>query len=64
MLEKWIAEVTGEMRIWRISQKRIAEEMGVSKEYVSCILNGHRSPRGAEDKFKSALERIKEGLAG
>lgn len=59
MLEKWIAEVTGEMRIHKISQKRIAAEIGVTKEYVSTVLNGHRSPKGAEEKFKAALERLK-----
>ena len=58
MSEQWIASVVGKMHINRVSQKDIAMQMNVTPEYVSAILNGHRSPAGAEKKFRAALDAI------
>ena len=58
MSEQWIASVVGEMHINRVSQKDIATQMNVTPEYVNAILNGHRSPAGAEQKFRAALNDI------
>ena len=44
----------------KISKKQLAEEAGVTPEYVSMVFNGHRDPVGAKDKFQSALNRILE----
>jgi transcriptional regulator with XRE-family HTH domain len=42
----------------RISKKRLAEQLGYTPEYVSMVLNGHRSPNGAENEFSKALDEL------
>ncbi|MEG0941618.1 MAG: helix-turn-helix transcriptional regulator [Oscillospiraceae bacterium] len=61
MPAQWTADIVGEMHLNRISKKQLAEEMGVTPEYVSMVLNGHREPDGVEMRFREALARIIEG---
>lgn len=58
MLAQWIAELVGQMHKWKISKKRLAAYLGVTPEYVSMVLNGHREPAGAEEKFRKAVDDI------
>jgi transcriptional regulator with XRE-family HTH domain len=44
----------------KISFSDLADELGVTNRYVSMVLNGHREPEGAEEKFTAALNRIIE----
>ena len=41
-----------------ITQIQLADELDVSPKYVSMVLNGHRGPAGAEEKFTAAAKRI------
>lgn len=36
----------------------LADYMGLSREYVSMVLNGHREPAGAENKFRQAVDEL------
>ena len=58
MLAQWIGEIVGQMHNNKISKSQLAEHMGVSREYVSMILNGHRDPAGAESRFRDAVSEI------
>lgn len=58
MLAQWIGELVGQMHNHKISKSQLAEHMGVSREYVSMILNGHRNPAGARDRFCAAVNEI------
>jgi len=58
MLAQWIGELVGQMHNNKISKSQLAEHMGVSREYVSMILNGHRDPAGAENRFRNAVAEI------
>lgn len=60
MLAQWTADVVGQMHKWKISMKQLADHIGVSREYVSMVLNCHREPAGAEQKFKTALNELIE----
>lgn len=62
MLAQWTADLVGQMHKWKISMKQLAEHMGLSREYVSMVLNGHREPAGAELKFRKAVDEIIESL--
>ena len=64
MIAQWTADVIGEMHLRKITKKQLAEAMGVTPEYVSMVLNGHRSPAGIEQKCRTALASILESLAG
>lgn len=58
MLAQWIGDLVGQMHKHRISKTQLANHMGVTREYVSMVLNGHRDPAGAEEKFQSAVNEI------
>ena len=60
MLAQWIADLVGKMHKFKISKTQLAEELGVTREYVSMVLNGHREPTGAKEKFGAAVDRIIE----
>lgn len=64
MLAQWIGDLIGQMHNHRVTKTQLAEEAGVTREYASMVLNGHRCPSGAEATFTSAFQRIvnrKEG---
>lgn len=58
MLAQWICDLVGQMHKHRVPQKRLAEHLGVTPEYVSMVLNGHREPAKAEEKFCKAVEEL------
>lgn len=56
--KKWTGNLVGLMHDHKISKTQLAEELGVSREYVSMVLNEHRSPEGAEERFTAAVHAI------
>ena len=58
MPEQWTAEIIGEMHLKQITAKELSAELGYRPEYVSMILNGHRSPKKAEQAFRKALDEL------
>ena len=66
MPEKWTGRLIGEMHNHNVTYEELAAELGVTKPYISMILNGARNPAGIrkrmEDAFKSVV-RKKNGVA-
>ena len=60
MLAQWIGEVVGRMHRHRITITQMAQEMGVTREYLSMILNGHREPPDIEKRLNDALDSVIE----
>ena len=60
MPKKWTGNLVGLMHDEKVSFSELAKELGVTNRYVSMVLNEHRCPAGAEEKFTSALNRIIE----
>ena len=58
MPAKWTAELLGEMHLARITAKQLASEVGWNPKYLSVVLNGHKEPKGAEEKLRTALKRL------
>lgn len=58
MLAQWIGSFVGKKHNHKIKNRELADELGMTEEYVSMVLNGHRDPAGAEEKFTAALDRI------
>ena len=58
MTKKWTGNLVGLLHDNRISRTELAKELDVTREYVSMVLNGHREPEGAEEKFTAALNRL------
>ena len=64
MNEKWTGILVGKMHNEGVTYQDIADEMAVTKSYISMILNGSRKPKGIkkrmEDAFTSVVEKRKE----
>lgn len=60
MPKEWTGFLVGLMHNNRISNAQLAKELGVTDRYVSMVLNGHREPPGAEDRFNAAVKKIIE----
>lgn len=58
MHKKWTGRLVGLMHDHKISKTQLAEELGMTREYVSMVLNEHRSPDGAEDRFTAAVNAL------
>ena len=60
MLAQWIGDFVGRMHRYRVTITQLAQEMDITREYLSMILNGHREPNGIEQRMNEALDRIVE----
>ena len=60
MLAQWIGDFVGRMHRHRVTITQMAQEIGVTREYLSMILNGHREPLGIEKRMNDALDSVVE----
>lgn len=60
MPEKWTGRLVGKMHNERITYDDLAAEMGVTKAYISMILNGKRSPDSIRARMEEAVNRLVE----
>lgn len=58
MPAKWTADLLGEMHLAGVTAKQLASEVGWNPKYLSVVLNGHKEPKGAEEKLRTALKRL------
>ena len=57
-MEAWIANVVGKMHVNKISNIELAKKLNVTPQYISELLNGKKSPKGAEERITAAVEEI------
>lgn len=60
MPEEWTGHLVGKMHNERIAYRDLANELGVTRPYVSMILNGKRSPVGIRRRMEEAVDRLVE----
>ncbi len=58
MPEKWTGRLIGKMHNARVTFEELAGEMGVTKSYISMLLNGKRKPEGIQKRMEAALDAI------
>lgn len=58
MPKDWTGDLVGLMHTHRITNKMLANHMGLTDRYVSMVLNGHREPPDAEERFRAALDEL------
>ena len=58
MPAQWTGDMVGKMHNNKITLTQVAEKIGVTKAYVCMVLNGHRNPKGAEQRFMAALDEL------
>lgn len=58
MPAQWTGELVGKMHNNRVSSQELAVKIGCSTKWLSMVLNGHCSPKGAEQRFNAALDEL------
>lgn len=58
MPEAWTGNLIGDMHNKGITYDDLAAEMGVTKNYISMILNGKRKPDGICERMVNAVAEI------
>ncbi len=56
--EAWTGEVVGKMHNNKISNSEMAEELNLTPQYVSMVLNGAKNPSNAKERFTAAVDAI------
>ena len=58
MIPKWTGELVGKMHINDISIQNLADKTSLNPKYVGMILNGKKTPPGAEERLNKAVDEI------
>ena len=58
MLDKWTGTVVSKMHVYEITQQELADELGVTKGYVSSVLHQKVTPKNAKQRVTAALDAI------
>lgn len=62
MLDSWIADVVGRMRIAGISNRALAEKSGYAYPYLSEILHGKRGNAQTKERVLEALSALEKEI--
>lgn len=60
LLDSWIADVVGRMRIAGITNRQLAEETGFAYTYISTVLHGVKGDANTKTKIMDALARLEK----
>ena len=58
MPEKWTGRLVGKMHNAGVTYDDLGEELGVTRSYVSMILNSRRKPDGIQKRLETAFESV------
>ena len=58
MLDKWTGALVGKMHVHQVTYQELADEMGVTRAYISMVLGGHRKPEGIQQRMETALDTV------
>lgn len=58
MAENWTGGIVAAMHTHRIKQSELAQEMGLTFQYVSMVLNEKRQPKGMKERMEAAIDAI------
>lgn len=60
MAEQWTGEIVALLHVNKISQRELANELGVTDIYISMLLNGARKTPSAKERMEAAINAIIE----
>lgn len=58
MLAEWTGEIVKKLHILGLTGKDLAAQLGYSDRYVSMVLNCRQNPKGAEQRFRDAVDEL------
>lgn len=59
-MDQWTGELIGRMHNAGVTANELAAHMGVTKVYISLILNCKRRPKDAQERLEKAFAEILE----
>ena len=57
-IPKWTGHLVGKMHNNSITNIDLASELGYDKNYISMVLNGKKTPKGARERFEAAVGEL------
>lgn len=60
MAENWTGDIVAALHVHRIKQSELAQELNLTIQYVSMVLNGSRDPKGMKERMQAAINAIIE----
>ena len=58
MPAQWTGQIIGRLHNNGLTAKQLAAHMGINEKYLSQVINGHKTPKGAEERFNAALDEL------
>lgn len=58
MPEMWTGQILAQLHVNGITQRQLAEEMGLTEQYVSMLLHSVKSAASAEERMNAAIATI------
>lgn len=58
MRPEWTGEIVKKMHIYNVTNRDLAEHIGISETYLCSVLNGKRNNKRAEHDFNTALDEL------
>ena len=58
MVEEWTGSIVALLHTYKIKQAELANEMNVTAQYVSMVLNGKKSPKNIKGRMEDAIQAI------
>ena len=58
MCTEWTGRIVGLLHTHKITQTELANELGLTAQYISMVLNGKKSPKGIEERMEVAILAI------
>lgn len=55
---KWTGDLIGRMHNAGVDRTEIAANMGVTKSYITAILNGRKTPPNAKERLNAAFAEV------
>lgn len=63
MAENWTGGIVAALHTHRIKQSELAQELGVTAQYVSMVLNEKKESKGMKERMEAAINAIVERRA-
>ena len=58
MPAEWTGDIVKLLHLHGITREELAQKLQQHPKYVVAVLNGHRTPEGAEAKYRAALDEL------
>lgn len=56
--EKWTGKLLGDMHVNNVSNRDLANELGVTEQYVSMLMHSKRTTKNAKERLNAAYQSV------